>query len=306
MDLLPESRKDIEEILTDLNVHTELPVTEFIVSLGLILVMLIENSVNSMCVRRCTSRNRSYNTIDETGSPHDGSNCSTVRPTTADDQSQANVEIQSYAANCDDSDDSADATEATRSIVLIAMLSVHSIFEGLALGLEMVMSNLIQLLVAIAVHKSVLAFGLGMKLFETFTPNRVLVAVVCSLIFCTGSPLGCAIGIITTLGNDNSTNQGHSNVSTMDPGGISHSVTATEVTGTMYATAILECLAAGTFLYVTFVEVIPQEFAHSKEDHGFGNQNSRSQRPRKIPISPFFKLFGFIIGFGIVTGLQFI
>lgn len=45
-----------------------------------------------------------------------------------------------------------------RSLMLLLSLSLHSVFEGLALGLQSSMSSTLQIFAALAVHKSVLAF----------------------------------------------------------------------------------------------------------------------------------------------------
>lgn len=55
--------------------------------------------------------------------------------------------------------------------VLMIALSVHSIFEGLALGLQKDMNNVISMLVAILVHKGAASSSLGISLVKTFPDN---------------------------------------------------------------------------------------------------------------------------------------
>ena len=307
LELLPEARESVQTILTDLNVRTSLPITEFFVAIGLLLVMLVEQSVDA-CVRRRASKRKRYDSAGEMASANSVCSSSTCQ-NDADNQSLLNQEIEPCSVKYEGGESSF-ATEATRSVVLIALLSVHSIFEGLALGLEAALSNLIQLLIAISVHKSLIAFSLGLKLFETFSLNKVFVAVISTLIFCTASPLGCAIGILMTLGHDDSTGWNPGDVTTIGPNSTNQFTTASikQVTGTDYATAIMECLATGTFLYVTFIEVIPLEFAHGNDDHVVDNTNHQAPRhgTRKKPIGSFLKLLALLLGFATVTGLQFI
>ena len=269
--------------------------------------MLIEQAVNSIYMRQQASRNSGYEVIGETTTANYSPSSSTDQ-NVADNQSQLCEDIESYSAHCKDGG-STSTTAVTRSIVLIALLSVHSVFEGLALGLSETLSYLIELLIAIAVHKSVIAFSLGIKLFETFAPNKVFIAVICALIFCSASPLGCAVGIFVTLGSDN-TGWNPSDVTTIVPNTTSQFTTvATKlVTGTDYASAIMECLATGTFLYVTFIEVFPLEFAHGNDNHMIDDTNHQtpSRPPRKQPIGSFVKLVALLVGFGVITGLQFI
>ena len=269
--------------------------------------MLIEQTVNSIYLCHRAAKSRDYKSISETTSACNSRSRSSDE-NDVDNRSNQREEMEFYNVKCEDGEPTS-ATEATRSVVLIALLSVHSVFEGLALGLEATVSYVIQLLVAISVHKSLISFSLGIKLFETFTPNKVNIAVICALIFCTASPLGCAIGILMTLGNEDS-NWHPSDVIMNEPNLTSQLTTAatTQVTATAYAAAIMECLATGTFLYVTFIEVIPLEFAHANDDHVVESTDHQkpSRRPRKKPIGSYLKLSALALGFATVTGLQFI
>ena len=50
--------------------------------------------------------------------------------------------------------------------VLIFALLVHSIFEGLAIGIESSSTTFLQLAGAILIHKCVVAFALGTRLLD--------------------------------------------------------------------------------------------------------------------------------------------
>lgn len=79
-----------------------------------------------------------------------------------------------------------------RYIMLAVVLSIHSVFEGLALGLETKMSTVVQLFAAIAIHKSVVAFSLGLNMVQS---GLSLSSKLTSLsIFCLASPIGAIIG----------------------------------------------------------------------------------------------------------------
>ncbi|XP_076810109.1 zinc transporter ZIP1-like [Clavelina lepadiformis] len=315
LELLPEARASVQDVLQKANIQTKFPVTEFIVAVGLLFVMLIEQLVMAAYVKRraCEHQQKSIdggNAISpETFNQqfHDIEEASGNISASEDENCHMNCEINVLPSR--PSSNVTAATEVARALVLIGVLSVHSIFEGLALGLESTVAQLIQLLVAVAVHKSVLAFGLGLKLFETFTPNNVVLAVACACIFCSSSPIGCVIGIcVSHPGNVSS-------LESPTPWPPTASMTTYEqnsmsdVSGTLIASAILECLAMGTFLYVTFIEVIPGEFAHKNEDaYLAGDLASMSQEigNRKKPITPYVKLVALILGFSAVTGLQFL
>uniref|UniRef100_H2Z0U9 Uncharacterized protein n=1 Tax=Ciona savignyi TaxID=51511 RepID=H2Z0U9_CIOSA len=245
LELLPESRQGVVRVLALAEINTPFPVTEFIIGSGLLLVMFIEHAVSDVCSR--TSRNVDYDTMERRRSHEvrENEDCDFTEAVRSPPSSRRNSDVTS--------------SESVRTLVLIGMLSIHSIFEGLALGLELNVASLIQLLLAVSVHKSVLAFGLGLRLFESFS-DKLSTALACAIIFCTASPLGCVIGIFLTP---------LSSIPTTDA-----------------VSAVLECLATGTFLYVTFVEVIPSE--------------------RKIKVRKLIKLLILLFGFGAIVGLQFI
>ena len=63
----------------------------------------------------------------------------------------------------------ANSCNVTPFILMIA-LSVHSCFEGLAAGLQMNYQGLLNIILAICIHKGAAASSLGISLVKTF-PN---------------------------------------------------------------------------------------------------------------------------------------
>lgn len=118
-----------------------------------------------------------------------------------------------------------------RAVLLVAALSLHSCFEGLALGVQQETSKLLQLFGALAIHKSVISFSLGMRLVQSSlsTPKIVL----CNLVFCSLALVGGIIGILISEGTSNR---------------------YTDVVN-----GSLQGIAAGTFMYITFFEILPHE-----------------------------------------------
>ena len=118
-----------------------------------------------------------------------------------------------------------------RSFMLLLALSLHSVFEGLAIGLQPDMNNIIQIFIAVTLHKVIIAFSLGLNLIQT---NLSLSSIVKSnVIFSIASPIGMAAGILVD-------EFGKSDVSNIVSG-------------------VLQGLACGTFVYVTFFEILPHE-----------------------------------------------
>merc|ERR1719219_2352267 len=83
-----------------------------------------------------------------------------------------------------------------RSVILLMALSFHSVFEGLAIGIQQSLSQLMSLFVAVIAHKGVMAFSLGLTLAQaTLTKKQFFMSV---MIFSLASPVGMGIGIIVS------------------------------------------------------------------------------------------------------------
>ena len=136
-----------------------------------------------------------------------------------------------------DEDDGLSTSSSTvaksfRGLLAVLALSFHAVFEGLAVGLESSVGNVWYLFAAIATHKLVIAFCVGVELISTRT--RLVLIFVYLATFAAVTPLGIGVGI--ALSNDGE-DAGTSGV----------------------ATVVLQGMAAGTLLYVVFFEVLQRE-----------------------------------------------
>ncbi|XP_052841880.1 LOW QUALITY PROTEIN: zinc transporter ZIP1 [Drosophila gunungcola] len=120
-----------------------------------------------------------------------------------------------------------------RGLGIIVALSLHELFGGMAIGLEMSVSTVWFMTGAIAVHKLVLAFCIGMEIMMAHT--RWLLAVVYLLVFSIVTPIGVGIGIA-----------------------VSESATANQPST---VSGILQGLACGTLIYVVFFEIVAKNHA---------------------------------------------
>ncbi len=145
-----------------------------------------------------------------------------------------------------------------RAYLLLVALSFHSLFEGLAIGLQQELGQLISLFLAVIVHKAVMAFSLGLTLAQaSLSVKQYLIS---CLIFSIASPIGMGLGI---------------GLADMPP----------SLNGDI-ANSVLQGIAGGTFLYITFFEVLPHEL---------------NQPKNRLP-----KLFFVLLGFASICGLLFI
>lgn len=122
-----------------------------------------------------------------------------------------------------------------RGLLVVLALSVHELFEGLAVGLESSASTVWYMFGAVAAHKLVLAFCVGVELVVTRT--RGFLAAIYITTFAAVSPIGIGIGMGVSASGDAS--------------------------ATSVPAAILQGLATGTLLYVIFFEIL------SKDRSGF-------------------------------------
>ena len=142
--------------------------------------------------------------------------------------------------------------------MLLLAISLHSVFEGLAVGLQSKPGQVLGIFAALVIHKSILSFSIGMNLVQSRLSFKVCIRSI--FFFSITAPVGIAFGILIT--------------------------DMWQSTESNLADGILQGIACGTFLYMTFFEVMPSEF------------NSPHDR--------MLKLLMLILGFGVVTGILFL
>eukprot|EP00057_Strongylocentrotus_purpuratus_P006548 XP_011661022.1 PREDICTED: zinc transporter ZIP3-like [Strongylocentrotus purpuratus] len=126
-------------------------------------------------------------------------------------------------------------TKFLHSIILLLALSVHSVFEGMALGLQEDIKQIIYLLVAMVAHESLAAFALGASLLKSEV--QLSAYIVYGVIFSSMIPLGAAIGV---------------------------GIQSNHSFGADVCSAVMQAVAAGIFIFVTFFEILNHEFESGK------------------------------------------
>lgn len=122
----------------------------------------------------------------------------------------------------------ADSTVKTvRGLLIVLALSIHELFEGLAVGLEGSSVAVWYMFGAVSAHKFVIAFCIGVELVTL--KMRTLLIIIYVFTFAVVSPIGIGVGI---------------------------AVTNTEGDYTEQASVFLQGLASGTLLYVVFFEIL--------------------------------------------------
>lgn len=115
-----------------------------------------------------------------------------------------------------------------RGLLIVMALSVHELFEGLAVGLEHTTANVWYMFGSVSAHKVVIAFCIGVELMVHKTKNWLVILYI--FVYAIVSPIGIAIGIWLSNADDSD--------------------------AISVASVILQGLASGTLLYVIFFEIL--------------------------------------------------
>jgi len=255
LDLLVDVTEDFEEFFDQAGLDIDFPFAEFTACVGFFLILFLEQLV--LFIRELPMQRResvdseslssSVNT-QSINSPEEeseerrkdslgpetkrrGSTFGTVPGVKGKKDHGHSSETNTLAESADDTLE----PSKLRAALLLLALSVHSVFEGLAVGLENTSSEVLELFSALIVHKSVIAFSLGMSVVQSEMSLKETFFSV--LGFAAASPIGVAIGII---------------------------VSQQQSLFTLGLSTVLQGLATGTFLYITFFEILPLEFNCSR------------------------------------------
>lgn len=233
-------------ILFSVSLQLQFPLPEFIVAMGFFLVLVLEQIV-------LTFKDQSFSHVEER------------RSLLVESSIQANEGIHHHhRRGSDDDDDSGhfhvdfSSQSALRAFILVFSLSLHSVFEGLAVGLQEEGKDVMEICLALIIHKSIISFSLAFKLSQSRLRRTVVAG--CLLLFAVMSPIGIGLGILLT------DTRGHPQ----------HQL----------ARSALEGLAAGTFIYITFMEILPHEL------------RSHKHRMPKVAM--------LLLGFAVVTAVLFV
>ncbi|KAM4600678.1 zinc transporter ZIP3 isoform 1-T2 [Polymixia lowei] len=255
LDLLPDYLEGINQAFTNVGITLQFPLPEFIMAMGFFLVLVLEQIVLAFKdqppvpseERRALLVDSNIQTNDRNGrrhSHHHGAEEPGGSRGSVSEGGHFHMDFNSHSA--------------LRAFILVFSLSLHSVFEGLAVGLLEDSKEVLEICLALVIHKSIISFSLSLKLAQGRLRRAVVAG--CLLLFAVMSPLGIGLGIALT-----ETKASHQH---------------------QLARSTLEGLAAGTFIYITFMEILPHELSSHKN---------------RIP-----KVAMLLLGFAVVTAVLFI
>ncbi|ULT96888.1 hypothetical protein L3Y34_005014 [Caenorhabditis briggsae] len=120
-----------------------------------------------------------------------------------------------------------------KSLTFAAAMSFHSLLEGFALGVQDSQTAIITLFLSLLLHKSIESFSVGLQISRS-NSNKKKTVIFTILVYAFMTPLGSVLGsVLQNVGGPSFTKQ--------------------------FVIVLLESAAAGTFIYVTFLEILAAE-----------------------------------------------
>jgi len=235
--MLQEVRESLEEAtrMGILPEDSEFPFAEFTICVGFLLILLIESGVHKIFGGHGHSHFPSQDSLakkltsqgsEESVVGHNNVTYCVNRDQSTEEQSKAHSE-DSLA------DKKTSFLTSLRSFFLVLALSIHSIFEGMAIGLDKEESGVWKLFLAITIHAIPIVFCIGTEMISSGVKKaRILVYMI---VLSITTPVGVLIGIIVTLHVED------------DAG--NH----------IFVVGVLQGLAGGTLLYISFFEVLARD-----------------------------------------------
>ncbi|KAJ3598046.1 hypothetical protein NHX12_001560 [Muraenolepis orangiensis] len=249
LDLLPDYLEGMEQAFGTTGLKSHFPLPEFIMAMGFFLVLVLEQVVLSFKDREPAHPSEEHRSllVDSSIQSHEPNGRRHSHSHQGGEEGGGGHFHVDFTSR-----------SALRAFILVFSLSLHSVFEGLAVGLLEDRAKVLEICVALLLHKSIISFSLSLKLVQARLRRPVVAG--CVLLFAAMSPLGIGLGLALT---ETQASPQH-----------------------LLARSTLEGMATGTFLYITFLEILPHELSSPRD---------------RLP-----KVGMLLLGFSVVTAVLFI
>ncbi|XP_018310907.1 zinc transporter ZIP1 isoform X2 [Mycetomoellerius zeteki] len=224
--LIPEVTEGVENLIeSDELPQLSFSLADMLACTGFFIMYLVEESVHTYLKKRQITR-RDSNKKDVNLSTNELVENGQIQPYANNNHAHTG---HSHLPAIMTTDDDFVIT-SLRGLLIVLGLSVHELFEGLAIGLESSANHVWYMFLAVASHKFVIAFCIGIELIASRT--RPYLSVIYTCAFAVVSPLGIGIGMALVGGGS---------AATSGP-----------------LAVILQGLASGTLLFVVFFEILQE------------------------------------------------
>ena len=201
----------------------------------------------------------------------------------------SSVDAQWTALNTPDRTYSGDTSHA--SLPLLLALSIHSLLAGLSVGVSSGIESVASTTIAIVSHKLFAGYSLGCSMVSARLSWRRQLYL--GMVFACATPLGIVAGMIILLSKDRD--------------GADYSVYNYEL-----FVAVIQAVVAGTFLYVSIVEVGMKEFLVCEQnpcplfvEREWGREETKMDQRAGVAYIETAKLMAFLVGFLAMSSLAF-
>ncbi|KAM6040058.1 zinc transporter ZIP3 [Theristicus caerulescens] len=225
--LLPAVREKLDVVLKQGNVTTDYPVAETIMMVGFFVTVFVEQLILTFQKEKPSFIDlETFNAGSDVGSDSEYESPFIASSRGRTLYGEHGHRSHSHGLNIQE----LSRSSPLRLIGLVFALCTHSIFEGLALGLQEEGGKVMSLFLGVAIHETLVAVALGISMAKSSLPlkDAVKMAVTVSLMI----PLGISIGM-----GIESTQNAASNITSL----------------------LLQGIAGGTFLFITFFEILAKE-----------------------------------------------
>ncbi|XP_056270064.1 zinc transporter ZIP3-like [Pseudoliparis swirei] len=230
--LLPAVRDKVADVFQQLKISSDYPLAETMMMLGFFLTVFVEQTI-------LTFRKEKPSFIDletfNAGCSEAGSDSEYDTPFISSAR-ESSRDVGGHRSHGHFSPADLAGAGPLRLASLVLALSAHSVFEGLALGLQEDGGKLGSLFLGVAVHETLAGVALGVSVAKASLgmKDAAKLGVTVSLMI----PVGIVVGM---------------------------GIESTQTLAGSVVSVVLQGLAAGTFLFVTFFEILSQELDDKRD-----------------------------------------
>lgn len=253
--LIPSAQRKFDHIYEKLSVQNNYPITEAVVLAGFYMILIFERIMSAVQEFGCKKDNSYLFEMDQLSQQrrgrHDSSDSEDeidlfemqpTKPMLHRENGKVGPLLKKKNSKNWDSGhghshlQDINGRNLGRALIVLMALSIHSVFEGMALGVEKDQKNAIYLIIAILAHETLAAFALGANMVKNGVSGKVFVFY--ATVFSLTIPVGISIGLVINVNESNSAK---------------------------IAAAVTQALAAGVFIFVTFFEIFGHEFENQQD-----------------------------------------
>ncbi|CEF62842.1 Zinc transporter ZIP2 [Strongyloides ratti] len=231
LDIFPHITELYEKLKGKIEYDIHLPVTQLLICFGFFFVYLIEE----ISIKLIGGNNHSHNHVSiDIQRPLNEERNSFIEMNSRRHSLKNNERrLSAQIVNVISTEDNSHNTSLFKAILFASIMSFHSILEGIALGVKDDSKSMLIMFGSLLIHKSIESFSVGLQVSKE-NSSKMKMIIITLLTYSFMTPLGAGIGAFL------------------------QNLTIDETTK-ISIILFLECLAAGTFIYVTFMEIIAIE-----------------------------------------------